>query len=98
MCFQVLEKVGVGDLFTDSANLTSLADHGTLGLGSAIHKARIEVTEEGTEAAAATVLFTFRSSRPAEPAIFNCNHPFIYLIFDKVQKAVIFNGVFKRAV
>lgn len=57
---QVLEKLGVGDLFQQTADLSALAPEGNLTLGGALHKARIEVTEEGTKAAAATVLFTFR--------------------------------------
>lgn len=91
-----MEKLGVGNLFTDRADFTTLTEKGNVSLGSALHKARIEVTEVGTKAAAATVLFTFRSSRPIEPAQFNCNHPFVYLIYDKVEKAILFTGVFRR--
>ncbi|KAJ8983135.1 hypothetical protein NQ317_014710 [Molorchus minor] len=65
-------------------------------LGAAQHKAKIEVNEEGTKAASATALFSFRSSRPVEPAQFICNHPFIYFIYDKIQRAVLFAGVFRR--
>ncbi|XP_060518355.1 serine protease inhibitor 88Ea-like isoform X2 [Cylas formicarius] len=90
-----LEHMGIGNLFQSSANLTALTD-GKLHLGNALHKARIEVNEEGTKAAAATVLFSFRSSRPAEPAQFICNHPFIYLIYDQVQNAILFGGLFRR--
>lgn len=94
--FQVLEKIGVGDLFTSSSNLSVLAVNNDIKLGGALHKARIEVTEEGTRAAAATTFFSFRSSRPLEPAQFKCNHPFIYLIFDKTEQSVLFTGVFRR--
>lgn len=87
--------MGVGDLFTGTSNFSMLSDE-KVTLGRAIHKARIEVSEEGTKAAAATVLFSFRSSRPAEPAQFRCNHPFIYLIYDKIANAVLFTGVFRR--
>lgn len=87
--------MGVGDLFTGSSNFSMLSDE-KVSLGSSLHKARIEVSEEGTKAAAATVLFSFRSSRPAEPAQFKCNHPFIYLIYDKTANAVLFTGVFRR--
>ncbi|KAB0797094.1 hypothetical protein PPYR_09022 [Photinus pyralis] len=91
----VLEKIGVGDLFQSTANFSVLTDE-KVSLGRGLHKARIEVTEEGTKAAAATVLFTFRSSRPLEPAIFNCNHPFVYLIYSKVEQAILFTGIFRR--
>lgn len=84
----------MGDLFQESADLSVLSSN--VSLGAALHKAKIEVTEEGTKAAAATVLFSFRSSRPAEPAQFICNHPFIYLIYDKTEQSVLFTGVFRR--
>lgn len=93
--FQVLNKMGIGNLFQENVNLTTLTQS-KVALGNALHKAKIEINEEGTKAAASTVLFSFRSSRPAEPAQFHCNHPFIYVIFDKVEGAILFNGVFRR--
>ncbi|GJQ67308.1 hypothetical protein Trydic_g8208 [Trypoxylus dichotomus] len=91
----VLEYLGVGDLFTEAANFSTVTDQ-NLRLSNALHKAKIEVNEQGTEAAAATVFFSFRSSRPAEPVEFKCDHPFIYIIYDKLSEAVIFMGVFRR--
>lgn len=87
--------MGVGNLFQPTSDLSVISDE-KLSLTDALHKAKIEVNEEGTKAAAATVLFSFRSSRPAEPAQFICNHPFIYIIYEKVQKAVLFAGIFRR--
>lgn len=87
--------MGVGNLFQPTSDLSVLSDQ-KVSLTDALHKAKIEVNEEGTKAAAATVLFSFRSSRPLEPAQFICNHPFIYIIYEKVQKAVLFAGIFRR--
>ena len=87
--------MGIGDLFQETSNLTTLTED-KVSLGNALHKARIEVNEEGTRAAASTVLFSFRSSRPIEPAQFHCDHPFIYVIYDKAEQAVLFTGVFRR--
>ncbi|XP_023015304.1 serine protease inhibitor 88Ea isoform X2 [Leptinotarsa decemlineata] len=91
----VLEYMGIGDVFQSTSNFSTLSDK-KLSLGEALHKAKIEVNEQGTKAAAATVLFSFRSSRPAEPAQFICNHPFIYVIYEKAQNAILFTGVFRR--
>ncbi|KAL3281765.1 hypothetical protein HHI36_004968 [Cryptolaemus montrouzieri] len=91
----VLKEIGVGDLFDSTRDFSMLSSTPTK-LDKAIHKARIEVTEEGTEAAASTVLFSFRSSRPIEPAQFNCNHPFIYIIFNKPESSILFTGVFRK--
>lgn len=91
----MLERLGVGNLFQDSANFSTITTS-KLSLGDALHKAKIEVNEEGTKAAAATAFLSFRSSRPLEPTIFNCNHPFIYFIYEKTQEAILFSGVFRR--
>lgn len=90
----ILEQIGIGEIFTSSANLTAFT--GTkLTLDDAIHKSKIIVDEEGSTAASATVLFSFRSSRPLEPAIFNCNHPFFFFIFDSKSNAVLFSGIYR---
>lgn len=87
--------MGVGNLFQPNSELSVLSDK-KVTLDQALHKAKIEVNEEGTKAAAATGFFSFRSSRPIEPAQFICNHPFIYVIFEKVQRSVLFAGIFRR--
>lgn len=95
---QLLHALGAGELLTPgAADLRGFVaeGEGTLHLGDAVHRARIEVTEEGTTASAATAIFTFRSSRPTEPAIFNANHPFVYLIYDKRDRTILFTGVFR---
>lgn len=49
----------------------------------------------GSVAAAATALFSFRSSRPLEPAQFVCNHPFVYLLYDRKLKSILFMGLYR---
>lgn len=90
----ILEKIGVGDLFTENANLTGFTGTNIL-LDDAIHKSKIEINEDGATAASATVLFSFRSSRPLEPAVFVCNHPFFFFIYDKQARAVLFAGLYR---
>lgn len=90
-----LEALGVGDLFKPSANLTSLTGQPGITFDRIMHKAKIEVDEQGTKAAGATALFAFRSSRPLTPIQFICNHPFVYMLYDKGQKTVLFAGVYR---
>lgn len=90
----VLTKVGVGELFNPKINLTGISEQ-KLSLDDAIHKSVLEVDENGATAASATVLFSFRSSRPAEPARFVCNHPFLFYIYDNVSKAILFAGIYR---
>ncbi|XP_066587366.1 serine protease inhibitor 88Ea-like isoform X2 [Prorops nasuta] len=94
---QLLPAMGAGEVLTPSADLRGfLADgEASLHIGDAVHRAKIEVTEEGTTAAAATAIFSFRSSRPSEPAIFNANHPFIYFIYDQPTRTILFSGVYR---
>lgn len=92
---QVLRKLGLGDLFTETADLSGYFEQDNAQLDDAVHKAKIEIDEEGSTAAAATALFSFRSSRPIEPAQFICNHPFIFMIYDHKSKGILFTGVFK---
>lgn len=92
---QVLKRMGVGNLFDADSNFTGFAEKTELKLDDAIHKAKIEINEEGSTAAAATVLFSFRSSRPLEPSEFHCNHPFLFLIHDQKSKEILFAGVYK---
>ncbi|KAA0202114.1 hypothetical protein HAZT_HAZT001947 [Hyalella azteca] len=91
-----LTKMGVTDLFDRSlANLTDFSADEPLSVGKSIHKAFVEVSEEGTEAAAATALISFRSARPAGPSKFECNHPFLFIIHDNVTKNILFMGAYK---
>lgn len=87
--------MGVGDLFNSSADLSVLTGGSEIQLDDAVHKAKIQVDEEGTTAAAATAFFTFRSSRPLDAAMFICNHPFVYLLYDASSQTILFAGIFK---
>ncbi|XP_076385280.1 serine protease inhibitor 88Ea isoform X2 [Megachile rotundata] len=95
---RLLHELGAGELMMpNKADLSGFLKAGEkpLHLGDAIHRAKIEVTEEGTTAAAATILYSFRSGRPLEPAVFNANHPFLYFIYDKSTQSILFTGVFR---
>lgn len=87
--------MGLTDLFQPSANLTGFSSDINLNIDDAVHKAKIEVNEEGSTAAAATVLISFRSARPLEPAQFFCDHPFLFFIYSHKSKAILFNGVYR---
>jgi len=60
-----------------------------------IHKAFVEVNEEGTEAAAATAVLmkpTAVMIRPEPPVAFRADHSFVYLIRNRSTGAILFLG------
>jgi len=64
-----------------------------LYIDSAAHAVKVIVDEEGTEAAAATVLGVMAGSAPAEPDFeLIADHPFIYVIRDVETGAIEFIG------
>ncbi|CAG9783036.1 unnamed protein product [Diatraea saccharalis] len=92
---EILEVVGVGDLFNASADFTTLTEQSGVLFDDAVHKAKIQLDEEGTVAAAATAIFGFRSSRPAEPSRFIANFPFVYVIYERPTSSILFMGVYR---
>ncbi|CAG9829941.1 unnamed protein product [Diabrotica balteata] len=91
----ILDLLGLGDLFTLKADFSSLSPSDVY-LGEGIHKSRIDVHENGTQAAAATALFGFRIFSEENQIInFTCNHPFLYFIYNKSSKTILFIGMFR---
>ena len=66
-----------------------------LALGTVVHKAFIEVNEEGTEAAAATgmgIRVTSIAPVQPKPVVFRADHPFVYIIRDNQTDSILFIG------
>ncbi|XP_042870167.1 leukocyte elastase inhibitor A-like [Penaeus japonicus] len=90
-----LTSMGVGDLFSPvAADMSTFSPNERLFLNAGVHKAVIEVNEEGSEAAAATA-FSFGRSARRKPT-FVCNRPFLFFILDKTTSNVLFMGVFRE--
>nr|CAH7743259.1 unnamed protein product [Callosobruchus chinensis] len=77
-----LSEMGLGELFTDSADLSGMIQSPEpLKVSKVIQKAFIEVSEEGTEAAAATgVHIRMRTARIGPPTDFLADHPFVAML------------------
>jgi len=63
-----------------------------LGISEVIHKAFVDVNEEGTEAAAATAIDVWPTEDVAPPPEFRADHPFLFLIRDLRSGAILFMG------
>jgi serpin B len=65
-----------------------------LDITAVLHKAFVDVNEEGTEAAAATgvVVGVTSAAPPPTPKYFKADHPFLFLIRDQKTGSVLFMG------
>jgi serpin B len=77
-----------------SADFSGISSEPTLHISAVLHKAYVDVNEEGTEAAAATgVVMKVRGMRPSEPIpVFRADHPFLFLIRDTKAGSILFMG------
>lgn len=87
----LLKELGMTDAFSTAADFSKMTGQRDLFLAKVIHKAFIEVNEEGSEAAAASAATMKRSAAPRNPQ-FIANRPFMYLIRDKESGAILFMG------
>jgi serpin B len=87
-----LTALGAGLIFTQGADFSNISTEGRLAVSEVVHKAFVEVNEEGTEAAAATGVGFFLVSAPPPPTVFQADHPFLFFIRDRKSNAVLFSG------
>ena len=87
-----LQNMGMKQAFTDLANFSNIADIQLL-ISSIRHITNIEVTEEGTEAAAVTIIGIVATAMPVDPdPVFNVNKPFLFVIREKSTGVILFMG------
>uniref|UniRef100_A0A224YPP4 Serine protease inhibitor n=1 Tax=Rhipicephalus zambeziensis TaxID=60191 RepID=A0A224YPP4_9ACAR len=88
---KTLHAMGVKDLFTNKADLSGINGKKDLTVSSAVHKAFVEVNEEGTEAAAATAMrIMMKCAVMATP--FLVDHPFMFFIRSHEPDIILFAG------
>jgi len=87
----MLKKIGIIDAFSPSlADFSKINGRKDLNISKAVHKAFIEVNEEGTEAAAATGMGMDITAMPEEPTEFKADHPFLFFVLEKTSGSVLF--------
>jgi serpin B len=93
---ETLKSLGMSDAFDSRrADFSGMDGRKDLFISKVIHKAFVEVNEEGTEAAAATaVLVTFGGAPMKRPPIpvFRADHPFLFLIRANRTGSILFLG------
>lgn len=91
---EVLKDMGMEIAFDPyRANFTDMADPSDIWIGRVIHKTFLEVDEEGTEAAAATVVEMLESCVPEETdPVMMINRPFLFAIKENHSGTILFIG------
>ncbi|HHY60668.1 MAG TPA: serpin family protein [Clostridia bacterium] len=84
-----LAKLGMAEAFTDRADFSGIRDD--VYISRVMHKAVIEVNEEGSEAAGATVVEVVETAA-LEPLRFIADRPFVFLIAEEETGTILFMG------
>ncbi len=89
-----VSKLGAPSIFNGTANFKNMSD-ANIFISKMLQKAKIEVSEEGTKAAAITAgMVAMTALDPNEPrrVKFHANRPFVYIITEKQTGAIFFIG------
>lgn len=86
-----LKELGLSQAYTDDANFSGISDLG-LRISRVLHKAFIDVNENGSEAAAATIVGIELTSVDPNLVYFSADHPFIFTISERKTNTVLFIG------
>jgi serine protease inhibitor len=90
------KELGMVSAFSaEGADFSKMTGDRDLYISKVIHKAFVKVDEEGTEAAAATVVTMNVASaleNPTPRIIFRADHPFIFMIRENSTGAILFMG------
>jgi serpin B len=88
----ILIEMGFDIAFSYDADFSGVNGFGGIFIEKVLHKAFVEVNEEGSEAAAATTVHVLETAIPGPVPVFNANHPFIFLIKHKEADTILFIG------
>jgi serine protease inhibitor len=86
---ETLGTMGMPLAFSRRADFTGVSSERPLYISRIIHKAYLDVSEEGTEAVAVTGAM---AAKGGMPYWFQANHPFVFLIRDRKSGTILFMG------
>jgi serpin B len=89
---QTLSAMGMPDVFTPKADFSGMTGNKDLFISAVIHKAFVDIHEEGTEAAAATAVTMRMTAMRTPPSEFRADHPFLFLIRHNPSGSILFLG------
>jgi serpin B len=89
----MLEALGMTNAFSGAADFSGIDGGRDLHIGLALQRARIQVDEIGTTAAAATVVGGLGGGGPEPPITYiTIDHPFLFIIRDTTSGAIVFTA------
>jgi serpin B len=91
---EALEDFGMKRAFAGGADFSGIDGTGRLLVDAVVHEGFVEVSEEGTKAAAATAVLMKRKSfqRREEALVIKADRPFAWAIVDNITGVVLFAG------
>ena len=94
---EALGALGIKDAFDETkADFSGMTNTEQLHISKVLHKAFVDVNEEGTEAAAATAVMAQPTCAPPterpKPKVFKADRPFCFAIRDNASGATLFMG------
>ena len=94
---KVLMEMGIKAAFSKSADFSKMNGKSNLLIDEVIHKSFIEVSEKGTEAAAATAVVVREKSMVMKdnPKVV-INRPFVFVIRENKNNAILFIGKYVK--
>jgi serpin B len=101
--FKLESKIELGPLFEAAGMTLAFSGHADfsgmtsrpqerIAISDVVHRAVIDVMEDGTEAAAATAVTMMRSSMPRKAEDFLVDRPFLFYLVDDGTGAILFQG------
>jgi serpin B len=92
-----LSAMGMSQAFSSAADFSGMTGKPDFAISAAIHKAFIDVDEQGTEAAAATAIVMYATAMRREfpeppPIVFRADHPFLFILLDTKSGSMLFLG------
>ncbi|XP_048217974.1 alpha-1-antichymotrypsin-like [Perognathus longimembris pacificus] len=89
---RILPQMGIREAFSTQCDLSGITTRHKLKVAEVVHRALLDVAEEGTEAAAATGIKLINMSAILNPTVIRFDRPFLMNIYDKNSDTILFLG------